>query len=170
MVTVYVWRIGTCSVARRRAVASYGGILAGTEPGSLRCPFSKCHCQMQVTRDATRAGHTHTRRHLTTDHIGNLLRHRIKSCSILERMFDAIRSLMQDLTNSERCAASLNDKILTSCEDLNIEVVMITALDLFSEKIRISVLLTLHAYNMSELSFIHIRLWFSGLQGSHLAR
>lgn len=36
-------------------------------------------------------------------------------------MFDAIRSLMQDLTSSGRCA--VNDKILTSSEDLNIEVV-----------------------------------------------
>lgn len=44
-------------------------------------------------------------------------------------MFDAIRSLMQDLTNSERCA--INDKILTSSEDLRIEVEAITAVDLY---------------------------------------
>lgn len=45
-------------------------------------------------------------------------------------MFDAIRSLMQDLTKSGRCAVN-DDKILTSSEDLHIEVVEITALDLF---------------------------------------
>lgn len=44
-------------------------------------------------------------------------------------MFDAIRSLMHDLTISGRCA--VKDKILTSSEDLNIEVVKMTALDLF---------------------------------------
>lgn len=51
-------------------------------------------------------------------------------------MFDAIRSLMHDLTDGGRYA--LDDKILTSSEDLSIEVEKVSLLWLCSEDRRIS--------------------------------
>lgn len=76
-------------------------------------------------------------------------------CHPSEKMFDAIRSLMQDLTYSGIYA--VNDKILTSSENLRIEVVTMTSMDLLKkEGFQVILLLTLHTLQIEAKCHSHL--------------